>query len=177
MNKTSLKSRITKIVAAAFITIMMTTAIGSQNVNAASCQSVWGKSNAGSTTFYVTTDNGWWMGRSITLTQSKGTIKYLKWVGKGKSYNYKSLYATYYVTVRNTKNGRIHNGFNGKSWSSKNLTIGKLDKNTKYKITVTPRGIGSYGRFSNEPVTGKVRSWNPASTWEIRKVRNISLCR
>ena len=177
MISASLKSHISKLLIIALAAVIMTTVVGGQGAHAASCQSISGKASGGSTTFYVTTDSGWWMGRSVTLTQSKATVKYLKWIGKGKSYNYKSFYATYYVTVRNIRTGRIHAGYNGRTWNSKNLNIGKLDKNTKYKITVTPLGIGSYGRFSNEPVTGKSRSWSPASTWEIRKVRNISLCR
>jgi len=175
MIKTSSKTHISKFIIMAVATIIMIAGIGIQEAHAASCQSVSGRSNGGSTTFYVTTDNGWWMGRSITLTQSKATVKYLKWIGKGKGS--KSFYATYYVTVRNVRTGKIHAGYNSRTWNSKNLNIGKLEKNTKYKVTVTPLGIGSYGRFSNEPVTGKSRSWSPASTWEIRKARNISLCR
>lgn len=109
-------------------------------------------------TFTVTTGKGFITGQSIKFTQSKGTITGM-WT--------KKMYASYTITVRYAKSGKVYKRC---TWKGGNHTGAsyklKLGKNTKYRITIQP--YTSYRGFN---------TWITPCYWNVSKTRHITLCR
>ena len=152
---------------------VMTFTLMPLTANAANvCSSVWGTSSH-TVTFSVTTGKSWISGQKVNLRQYKGTFRQKKTtLSGGSTWVRKNMYGTYYVTVKNMNTGKIYK-YNNKKWNDKNMSL-SLAKNTRYKITVKPASVSEYNISWQHNAS---KGWEDDSSWEVKKTRNITLCR
>jgi len=118
-------------------------------------------------TFTVETGKrGWFLKNKLTFTQTKGKMSFYTWGGGTKDY---SMYGRYRVTYENLSSGKEKT----KLWTGKNLTL-TLDKNTTYKITVTPASHAELNAVN--AWKGAFDMWSKNSTWKVTGTKGVDLC-
>lgn len=123
--------------------------------------------------FIVSTDNKWYHSQQIKLTKTKG-VAYFYTVGPYTTMGNTSKkaierYGQFRITVEKiNKNGKtISKPYNNTLWNSNGAFTIKLDKNSTYRITVTPSSIGT-----------NFAGWKTASKWSVSSIGSgIYYCR
>ncbi|MBQ5992030.1 MAG: hypothetical protein IJL62_05725 [Clostridia bacterium] len=128
------------------------------------CRQISGSSKK-AVTFTVKTGSRWLLSDKLTIKQTKGVFKYNDWLYREKT---AKGYDEYIIKV--TKVG-------GKT---KTYTLGggsitiKLDKNSTYKITVTPADSQTlawkYLRY------GAFDKWTKYPTWKVTSTKGVITC-
>ena len=117
--------------------------------------------------FTVTTGKGWFNNQYITLTQTKGKLRYARPTFTDVKYKTVTQYATYYVTVVDKSTGKYV--MKDKTWKSGSMKI-KLKKNTKYSVTLRPEKYYTYWFVYS------MDKWTKAATWRVKKTKNCTYC-
>ena len=172
-----MKNIIRKITAAVLLIATMISSFGVPVQAANVCNSVSGNIK-NSVTFTVETGYGWFVGQYLTLNQSKGAA----YTGNYAVRNYKTftynVYGTYTVTVKKLNGNKKTTTY---TWSGKSKKI-KLDKKSKYQITITPctsSFLYNSGRhflryqYKNE----FLKNWKYYPAWNVKKTKNLTMCR
>lgn len=133
------------------------------------CQQVTGTPKA-KTTFTVKTTSRWLLSDKITFTQSKGTASFKNWVGVDKN---RSTYAAYNITYSKIVNGKVVST-KSETWKDSSHTI-KLDKNSTYKITVSPISTDYY-TLRMHPTWGAFNNWVKTPQWSVKNTKGINSC-
>lgn len=133
------------------------------------CSQITGTPKA-ATTFTIKTTSRWLASNKITFTQSKGTASFTNWVGVDKN---RSTYAIYSITYSKIVNGKVVST-KSETWKDGSHSI-KLDKNSTYKITVTPLSASAY-TFLLHPTWGAFNNWVKAPQWSVKNVKGVNYC-
>ena len=150
------------------------------------CSSAKGNS-AKTATFQVTT-GGTKLGAKpyITLSQSKGKMKIYVLRLDGRDYETKQqMYEYYYVTLRNLNNGRVQQI----KWDGSQTKKIKLEKNSRYQITVEPYAVKHKFAFTYGPAFNPYpwsvfpfkcwapRAWVNNCSWKVTSYSQIKSCK
>lgn len=131
--------------------------------SAATCGS--SKSTA---TMYVTTKSNYWKpgASSVTFKQTKGTYSYKKVLWSSKTTT-KTGYAIFDIkAVPVSGNGKTKTA----KLSGSSVTL-KLDKDTKYKITVTYNSTSTDLRYNFRNSWSKIPTWKVSNYWKVSSIR------
>ena len=120
-----------------------------------------------SQTFYVKTGKGWLNNQYITISQTKGKLRYARPTFTSVKYKTVKQYATYYITVVDESTGKYV--MKNKEWKSGSMKI-KLKKYKEYSVTVTPEKRYTYWFVYTSD------KWVKRATWRVKKTRNCTYC-
>lgn len=142
-------------------TLFMPSASAASNV----CTQISGSSKK-EVTFTVHTGSRWlFLSDKITIKQTKGVYNYMNWVS---NWNTANGYDTYSIKV-----AKVGGSTKPYTLSGGSITI-NLDKNSTYKITVTP-GSNSIlqAKFWSK---GSFMGWKKYPTWKVTTTKGIISC-
>ena len=172
-----------KIVTLAMAVMMLVTGFSTKSFAANVCKQISGSSKAAQT-FNINTGSRWYSSKDVLkLTQTKGTMKIMKLTGKNST---KKMYEKYYVKVEKLKNNKVVSVKNY-TWQKSSLKL-KLDKNSTYRVTVTPAAVRDKysfkaGTMFNPYGNGITyifwapRGWKKHSTWKVSSTSGILSCK
>ena len=169
-----------KIVTLAMAVMMLVTGFSTKSFAANVCKQISGSSKAAQT-FNINTGSRWYSSKDVLkLTQTKGTMKIMKLLN-GK-HTTKSMYEKYYVKVEKLKNNKVVSVKNY-TWQKSSLKL-KLDKNSTYRVTVTPTAVRNRSSFGDGTLFNPYGSiffsplgWKKHSTWKVSSTSGILSCK
>ena len=181
-----MKNILKKVCCFALMLLMLAVMLPAQTAEAANaCKQISGNSKAVQV-FYVNTGSRWIAKKDVVkLTQTKGTMN-IKYNFFGVNYSYppfsdkandtKKMYEEYSVKVEklNSKNKVVKT--ENYTFDSGSLKI-KLDKNSTYRITVTPKFLDFYNKvksMSYKQFIGLNYNHNPYSVKGLRIVGSLA---
>jgi len=147
---------------------LCTEALAAKNV----CTQIRGSAKRAST-FYVETGSRWIASRDcIRLTQTQGVMNRSGWTQKAGTFK---AYGGYSIRIEKLNSaGRVVSR-RTENWNYTASKTIRLDKNSTYRITITPNSMSQYqARYL---VKGAVEGWKTAPSWTVTRTKGVLSCR
>ena len=195
-----MKTKLQRTVSAFLMVVLLTGGFFAKSMEshaASVCSQISGKSTA-TTVFYVNTGSRWILKDVMKFSQTKGVMN-TSYSTTNAISGTVTIYEIYTIKIQKlNKNNKVISTVY-KTFNQETCKI-SLDKNSKYKITVTPEYITHVNKIKNtkngswvyqktNPYKGGFynaltskndwvpRGWKKASTWKVTSTKGINDCR